>query len=95
MIQSPYVITKYTKQKAKELGVVVKLSTKTGKKIDVFKNDVKIASVGASGYADYPTYVKTHGAEYAESRRILYRLRHESDRHKPNTAGFYADNLLW
>ena len=40
-----YIITDYTKKKAKELGVDVKKSTNPKKKIDVFKNGEKIASV--------------------------------------------------
>ena len=72
----PYSITNYTKQQAKKLGVVVKPSSVKGKKIDVFKNGEKIASVGAIGYADYPTYMKTKGKAYADERRRLYKIRH-------------------
>ena len=38
-----YHITNYTKQKAKELNVQVKPSTNSKKKIDVYKNNKKIA----------------------------------------------------
>ena len=69
MINKSYNITKYTKDKADELGLVVKPSTRKGKKIDVFKNDKKIASIGAQGYSDYPSYLKTHGKEYANERK--------------------------
>ena len=51
----PYIIKSYTKTQARKLGVVVKPSKVKGKKIDVFKNGKKIASVGALGYSDYPT----------------------------------------
>ena len=34
-----YQIQPYTIKKAKELGVTIKQSTKSGKKLDVFKND--------------------------------------------------------
>ena len=48
-----YNITQYTLDRAKQLGVVVKPSTSKNKKIDVFKNGSKVASVGALGYGDY------------------------------------------
>jgi hypothetical protein len=35
----------------------VKNSKNKKKKIDVFKNDKKVASIGAIGYYDYPSYV--------------------------------------
>jgi hypothetical protein len=92
----PYRITNYTRKQAKKLGVTVKPSTIKGKKIDVFnKKGEKVASVGALGMGDYPTYMRTRGNEYAKARRNLYKMRHEKDRHKAGTAGFYADKLLW
>ena len=90
-----YRITKYTLLKAKELGVVVKPSSVKGKTIDVFKNGVKVASVGALGYMDYPTYAIKQGYKVANVRRKLYKIRHEKDRHKKGSAGYYADQLLW
>jgi len=88
-----YEITSYTKDKAKGLGVVVKPSTVKGKKIDVFKNEKKIASVGAVGYKDYPTYLKEDGKAVADERRRLYKIRHAKDLKSGN--GFYANKLLW
>lgn len=90
-----YSITNYTKQQAKKLGVVVKPSLAKGKKIDVFKNGEKIASVGAIGYSDYPTYIKTKGKTYADERRRLYKIRHSKDRNVKGSDGYYADKLLW
>jgi hypothetical protein len=90
-----YEITNYTKEQAKKLGVEVKPSTNKKKKIDVFKSGEKVASVGAIGYADYPTYIKTEGKSYADKRRELYKMRHSKDRNKIGTNGFYADKLLW
>jgi len=62
-----YKITEYTKDKAKQLNVIVKPSQNPNKKIDVFnlKGD-KLASVGAVGYMDYPTYIKAKGKDYAD-----------------------------
>lgn len=88
-----YIITDYTKKKAKELGVDVKKSTNPKKKIDVFKNGEKIASVGAIGYKDFPTYAKEEGIKYANERRRLYKIRHKNNSKSGN--GFYADKLLW
>ena len=92
---STYRITDYTKQQAKKLGVVVKRSSVKGKKIDVFKNGEKVASVGALGYSDYPTYIRTKGKAYADERRRLYKIRHAKDRNVKNSDGYYADKLLW
>ena len=91
----PYNITKYTYKKAKKLGVTVKHSTNKTKKIDVFKNGAKVASVGAYGMNDFPTYIKKNGMKFAKTRRRLYRIRHEKDRHEKGTPGYYADKLLW
>jgi hypothetical protein len=90
-----YSITKYTREQAEKLGVTVKHSTDPKKKLDVFKNGVKVASCGATGYNDYPTYMKKFGKEYADERRRLYKIRHEKDRKEKGTAGYYADKLLW
>lgn len=89
-----YSISKYTKDKAKKLGVVVKPSTNKKKKIDVFKDKKKVASVGAIGYKDYTIYLK-EDKKKAEVRRKAYKKRHEKDRHKKGSNGYYADQLLW
>ena len=59
------------------------------------KKGEKLASVGALGYGDYPTFKNLYGKEYADERRKLYKERHESDRHVRGSAGYYADKLLW
>ena len=87
-----YDITDYTRKKAKELGVEVKPSTDPKKKMDVYKDDKKIASVGAIGYSDYPHYLVERGKAFATHRRKLYNIRHAKDT-KPN--GYYARMLLW
>ena len=74
---------------------MVKPSTNKTKKIDVYKNTKKIASVGANGMNDYPTYIQTRGIKYAKTRRRLYRKRHEKDRHVKLSNGWLADKLLW
>jgi hypothetical protein len=90
-----YTITNYTYAQAKKIGVTVKPSTNKTKKIDVYKKDKKIASVGANGMNDFPTYIKKRGMTYAKTRRRLYRMRHERDRHTKWSRGWLADKLLW
>jgi hypothetical protein len=95
-----YRIKRYTYAQAKKLGVEVKPSKTKGKKIDVFKNGEKVASVGALGMNDYPTYLeKERDGLVAEGtatrRRKAYKMRHEKDRHIRGSKGFYADKLLW
>ena len=66
------------------------------KKIDVFdKYGRYIVSIGAKGYADYPTYMLILGKKYADERRRLYKIRHDENRRKKGTAGFFAYNILW
>ncbi len=78
-----------------KLGVQVKPSKLKGKKIDVFKDGKKVASVGAIGYGDYPTFKRTKGKKYADERRRLYKIRHNKNRNKRGTPSYYADKLLW
>jgi hypothetical protein len=90
-----YHITKYTLNKAKKLGLVIKPSKNKTKKIDVYKRDKKIGTIGARGMNDYPTYILKNGIKYAKTRRRLYRIRHEKDRHIKWSNGWLADKLLW
>jgi hypothetical protein len=95
-----YKITTYTLNQAKRLGVVVKPSRTRGKKIDVFKDGNKIASVGALGYGDYPTFMDMERKGIipkgmAAMRRKSYKSRHSKDRKVKGSGGFYADQLLW
>ena len=89
----PYTITNYTYNQAKKLGVEIKHSTNTKKKIDVFKKGKKVCSVGNLNYYDFPTFVQKRGKSFAKTRRRMYRIRHSKDRKKG--CGFYADKLLW
>ena len=73
----PYKIKRHTYTQAKKIGVTVKPSTVKGKKIDVFKNGKKVASVGALGYGDFPTFKQTKGKKYADERIRLYKIRHQ------------------
>jgi hypothetical protein len=74
----PYRIKAYSYSQAKKLGVTIKPSRVKGKKIDVFnKEGDKLASIGALGMGDYPTFKLTKGKEFAEQRRKAYKSRHE------------------
>ena len=90
-----YTITTYSKAKAKKLGVTIKLSKVKGKKLDVFKSGKKIASIGALGYGDLPTYKKTKGLKFAKKRQTAYKSRMSKNRNKKGTPGYYADKILW
>jgi hypothetical protein len=95
-----YKILPYSYNKAKGLGVEIKPSKNLLKKIDVFKNGKKVASIGARGMNDYPTYLQKekkgyYEKGYANKRRKLYKERHEKDRHVVGSAGYYADKILW
>lgn len=87
-----YQIKPYTYQKAKEIGVQVEPSTLKNKKIDVFKEGRKIASIGDPNYLDFPTYTKEKGQAYANERRRLYHIRHAKDK---NIEGLLSKALLW
>jgi hypothetical protein len=95
-----YNILPYSKAQAIKLGVQIKPSTNKFKKIDVFKNGKKVATIGALGMNDYPTYLEKEKKGYlpkgyAKQRRKLYKQRHEKDRHKIGSNGWYADKILW
>ncbi|MGA1049340.1 MAG: hypothetical protein ACO3UU_15145 [Minisyncoccia bacterium] len=92
---SSYKITKYSKQQADKLGVQIKTSTNPSKKIDVYKNGDKIASIGSSSHNDFPTWIEKKGKTYANERRRLYKARNQKDRNKVGTASFYASRILW
>lgn len=90
-----YRIKPYSYRQAKKLGVTIQPSKVKGKKIDVFKNGKKVASVGAIGYGDYPTFLEKKGREEAEKRRKSYKARHAKNRNVRGSAGYYADKILW
>jgi hypothetical protein len=90
-----YKITEHTLKRAAELGVTVQLSKFQRKKIDVYKDGKRVASVGAVGYKDYPTYLASDGKNVADERRRLYWIRHKRDVDVEGSAGYYASRLLW
>jgi len=93
-MSNSYRISSYTRNKAHKLGVDVKPSTRKGKKIDVFKNGKKIASIGAIGYNDFTTFSRQSKAK-AKARQKAYHSRHRKDEKKTGSPGYYASRLLW
>ena len=96
----PYKITDYSKRQARRLGVTIKPSSDRSKKIDVYKNGKKIASIGAKGYKDYPTYMALEKKGKvpkgtANQKRKNYKARHQNNRTKKGSNGYYADQILW
>jgi hypothetical protein len=87
-----YNIKPYSLKKAEKLGVTIKPSKNKNKKIDVYKNDTKITSIGAAGMGDYPTYLQEKGRTYANARRRLYKARHSKDK---GLAGMFTKEILW
>ena len=76
------------KRKAKKIGVDVLPSTRKGKKLDVFKNGKKVASIGAVGFSDFNIHMSL-------KRRDLYKKRHQKYRTRVGTPSYYADKILW
>lgn len=96
-----YKVTQEIKAKARAIGVTVKPSTRTNKKLDVYdKNGDFIASIGDIRYADYHIYKAERGEAYANEKRKQYKARHEKNRNVKYrdgklTAGYLADHILW
>ena len=98
-----YKILNYSYDKARREGVVIKPSKNKLKKIDVFKNGLKVASIGGirkNGvpYNDYPTYIKTIGKVKADKKRKAYIKRHAHEKkikNKEYTPSYYASKILW
>ena len=89
-----YLIQPYSYKQAKRLGVLIRPSESSNKKIDVFKHGDKVASIGDVRYADYPQYLKQDKG-LAQERRRVYHARHRASGIKPNTPGWYSLNILW
>jgi len=90
-----YKIKPYSFKQAKKLGVEIEPSDNPKYKIDVYKGDDYITSIGAIGYSDFPTFTQDEGIEYAKKRRDLYHIRHKKDMSKVGSRGYYAGKILW
>ena len=86
-----YEISPATYKAAKQYNLDIFPSTKTYKKIDVWRKGEFLASVGDNRYKDYHIYLKENGKAFAEERRRLFHLRHSGDTFKLRCAKL----LLW
>lgn len=87
-----YKINKAQKEIARDLGVKIVPSIKKDKKLDVYKNDKYLTSIGAKNYDDYFSHLKNHDRIFANERRRLYLLRHKDN---VGDAGMLSKHLLW
>ena len=92
---SNYVITKYSFDKAKELNLTIKVSKNPLKKLDVYKDNIFLASIGDSRYNDFPHYCIIYNKEYANKRQLLYHNRHKQNSDVKYSKQWLALNLLW
>jgi hypothetical protein len=83
-----YKITEYSKNQASKYGVKITVSSNPKKKIDVYKDGKKLASIGDINYKDYGTYLEENGKKYADARRRLYRIRHKGENN-------WSMKILW
>ena len=89
-----YNIKPYSFHQASLLGVVILPSKRKNKKIDIFKNQKYLCSIGDTRYSDYPSYIDLKGNEYASKRRTLYHQRHKKE-NVVGSPGYYALKILW
>jgi hypothetical protein len=89
-----YKIKPYSYKQAEKLNVEIKPSKNPKKKIDVYKNNKKIASIGAIGYNDFPSYLEKD-KQLAEEKRKNYQKRHYQHINKKNTPSYFAGRILW
>ena len=70
--------------------IVIKKSSKNGKKYDAVIDGKKTVSFGATGYSDFTKHKD-------EDRKKNYIARHKpnQDWKDHTTAGFWAKNILW
>ena len=76
------------KKNASKIGVEVKASTRKGKKLDVFKNGEKVASIGSLPYDDFLTHKD-------KDRQKNYLARHAKTRAVKGSPSYYAAEILW
>jgi len=80
-------------KQAKKIGVSVLKAEDLDKKLDVYYEGRKIATIGDSKYDDYYSYLKRDGIDVAEEHRRRYKIRHHKD--LDHLRGYLAWVLLW
>ena len=89
-----YDIKDYSYARAEQIGVLIRPSEKVHKKIDVYnKFGEYICSIGAKKMSDYPTYIQSHGIEFANERRGRFYQRFNNI--KEGTPLWYSAIILW
>lgn len=101
-MQAPkFQIHAHHRQQARRLGYTIAPSRTRGKKLDVFRNGQKLASIGAKGYWDYAAYLDAEKKGLlplgtADAKRRAYRARHADERLQGRTTpGYLAYYILW
>lgn len=95
-----YRILTEQRKAAKRLGVTIRPSASKYKKIDVYKDGFKVASIGDKRYKDYWIYKREENKGMvpkgtAEQRKQSYRARHGQECTAKGTPGYYACKILW
>ena len=90
-----YNIKQYTIDQAKKYGYEVKVAQNKKKKIDVYEDNVKVASLGNSKYKDFPTHIQEKGKTFANIRRALYHNRNKKNIEIKGSNGWLSSILLW
>jgi len=94
-------IRAHHRQQARRLGYSIRPSATRGKKLDVYRNGIKLASIGAKGYWDYASYLDAEKRGLlplgtADAKRKAYRARHADERLQGKTTpGYLAYYILW
>ena len=70
------------------MNVVIKPSSKRGKKLDAVFPDGKVVSFGAKGYEDFTTHKDP-------ARKKRYLARHSDDPTSIKSAGELSRSILW
>ena len=76
------------RENAKKIGVTIEPSKVKNKKLDVFKNGKKVASIGDIRYSDF----LQHGDK---KRQENYLKRHGKTRAVKGSPSYYAAEILW
>ena len=93
-----YKIKQIQIDKANKIGVTIKPSENKKKKVDIFKNGLKVGSIGAMGYKDYGTYLEELPKKEADKKRKNYLARHSKEpktKDGKKTNSYFADKILW
>ena len=91
-----YIISEHSKIQAKKLNLIIKVSTRKNKKIDVYDaHNNYINSIGNINYNDFGSYLALYNIEYANRRRVLYHNRHKKGINIINSKQYLSANILW